>query len=164
MVSFHNKAYYDPVAEFYSRPQVGHGITIYKGNKKQTGGGMFATISRFAIPIMRRIKEVFVPKLKTAALEVAKNTLADVVSGKRVGDAIKSNVAAKVQRVLEQHDIDMDPTPQRGSGYKHKKKRRSKHKTATKRKATIKRANKIVKRAKKTLNKKKVFRDIFASR
>ena len=77
---------YDPVADFYSKPQLGSGIAIYQGNRRQTGGGIFQSIARFAVPILRTIKNKLLgiaPALGNKAMEVVKDTIEDVQSGKR---------------------------------------------------------------------------------
>lgn len=63
----------DAVANFYSRPQVGNGIPIYSGSRRQMGSGLWGTIQRIARPILAK----FVPRLgKTVA-----NKALDVLSG-----------------------------------------------------------------------------------
>lgn len=63
----------DAVAHFYSRPQVGNGIPIYSGSRRQMGSGLWGTIQRIARPILAK----FVPRLgKTVA-----NKALDVLSG-----------------------------------------------------------------------------------
>lgn len=169
-------SFYDPISDFYSKPQVGAGgIGIYQGSRRQTGGGIFASIQRFAIPILRRIGEKLIsiaPSVGAKALEVVKETLSDVRRGKRVGAALKSNVANKLQKTMEQHGLISPSNDQEGSGKgrrrSHKKKSHKKKRvTVTKPKKSINKRKSIKKKISKkkksvVKNHRKSFRDIFA--
>ena len=159
-------SFYDPIAEFYSRPQVGGSIGIFQGNRKQSGGGIFASIQRFAIPILRRLGEKLLnmaPSLGSKAMEVVKETIGDVRAGKRLGESLKSNVSNKFQKTLNDF-----ATQQQGSGMLKKRRRR--------RRQQSKRKSKLHTIAKKSINKSKAskkrrvskrrkiaFRDIFSN-
>lgn len=113
--------FYDPIADFYSRPQTGSGITLFQGSRKQVGGGIFASIQRFAVPILRRIGQKLLsiaPDVGSKAMEVVKDTIADVRKGKRIGEAIKSNVSEKIRKTL--NDLGVE---QSGSGRRQRRRR-----------------------------------------
>ena len=162
---------YDPVSDFYSRPQVGSGgIGVFYGSRRQQGGGIFALIQRFAIPILRRIGERLLrmaPTVGSKAMEVVSDTISDVRSGKkRFGEALKSNISSKVRKTLEEQGLLAEEEKQSGSGYKKRaKKRKGSHKAKKHSHRKIKKSS-INKRrsAKKRVShkKKKAFRDIFA--
>ena len=165
--------FYDPVADFYSRTQVGGSIGIFHGSRKQLGGGIFATIQRFALPILRRIDQKLIglaPSVGSKALEVVKDTLADVRSGKRFGEAIKSNVSSKIQNTLaEQGIVIPDDEGQKGSGRRRHSKKRRRATTVKRQKVTAgkKSINRVRKHKKKSSHKKKktsAYRDIFATK
>jgi hypothetical protein len=152
-------SFYDPVADFYSKPQVGSGISIFQGGRRQAGGGIFASIQRFAVPILRRIGQKLLniaPTVGSKALEVVKETVADVKRGKRFGEAAKINISAKIRKTLQEQGLipaqrDEDEQQQKGSGLRRKKN------SSKKKKTTSKRINKGKKKRKSS------FRDIFAS-
>ena len=152
--------FYDPIADFYSRPQVGSGIAIYQGgNRKQVGGGIFASIQRFVVPILWHIGQKLLsiaPDVGSKAMEVVKDTIADVRKGKRLGEAIKSNVAEKIQKTLDEYSGG--GRQQSGSGRrKFKKKRKNKKK---KKKPSISRGINKKRKKRKSVTRKK-YRDIF---
>ena len=92
--------YYDLVADFYSRPQIGYGIAVFHGSWRQVGGGIFATIQQLTIPNFRRIGHKLLgmaPSVGSKAMEVVKDTLSDVRSGKRFGESFKSHVGSKIR-------------------------------------------------------------------
>ena len=130
---------YDPVAEFYSKPQLGSGIAIYQGNRRQTGGGIFQSIARFAVPILRTIKNKLLgiaPALGNKAMEVVKDTIEDVQSGKRTFvQALRENTRDQ----LRQHGLL--PPAQEGSGINMRRGR--KRKASTKKRKTPSKAKKI---------------------
>ena len=102
------------------------------------------------------------------ALEVVKETLIDVRRGKRVGAALKFNVANRLQKTMEQHGLISPSDDQEGSGKRrsYKKKSHKKKKvTATKPKKSINKRKSIKKRINKkksVKNHRKSFRDIFS--
>jgi len=113
---------YDPVADFYSKPQLGSGIAIYQGNRRQAGGGIFQSIARFAVPILRTIKNKLLgiaPALGNKAMEVVKDTIEDVQSGKRTFvQALRENTRDQ----LRAHGLL--PPAQEGSGINMSRKRK----------------------------------------
>lgn len=156
----------DPVADFYSKPQVGSGIAIFQGNRRQTGGGIFASIQRFAVPILRRIGQRLLsvaPSVGAKAMEVVKDTISDVRSGKRLGDSLKSNISNKIQKTLNDYTTD-----QSGSGKRRRWRRKNginrkrKKKSAVKKGGITKRRKKKKWRRRTSTKKKKLFRDIFS--
>jgi hypothetical protein len=154
--------FYDPVSDFYSRPQIGHGISVFQGSRRQVGGGIFASIQRFAVPILRRIGQKLLslaPHVGNKAMEVVNDTISDVRSGKRFGDSLKHNVGSKIRKTLE--DEGLYPTDdQSGSGYRRQR-RPKKHINKKRRKSKAVGINKRKKSSKKRASSKK-FRDIFA--
>jgi hypothetical protein len=166
--------YYDPVADFYSRPQIGYGIAVFHGSRRQVGGGIFATIQRFAVPILRRIGHKLLgmaPSVGSKAMEVVKDTLSDVRSGKRFGESLKSHVGSKIRKTLQDEGLYPSDNEQKGSGYARKRKRGSKKRkiqkgSGFKKQRRTKRSKGLGHRkTKKTgINKRKKtqYRDIFA--
>lgn len=63
----------DAVAHFYSGPQLGNGISIYSGSRRQMGSGLWGTVQRIAIPILSK----HVPRLGRTVV----NKALDVLSG-----------------------------------------------------------------------------------
>jgi hypothetical protein len=143
---------YDPIADFYSKPQLGSGIAIYQGHRRQTGGGIFSSIARFAVPILRNIKEKLfrmAPVIRNKAMDIVKDSIEDIQSGKRTFVEAFSNNARKALR-----DQGLLPPSQEGSGINKVTKRRRKSKGIT----TTHR------RKKRRTATKPAYRDIFASR
>lgn len=66
----------DPIATFYSRPQVGSAIQIYSGSRRQMGSGLWGTIQRIARPILTK----FLPRLGSTVANKAINVLAGAAS------------------------------------------------------------------------------------
>ena len=115
---------YDPVADFYSKPQLGSGIAIYQGNRRQAGGGIFQSIARFAVPILRTIKNKLgiAPALGNKTMEVVKDTIEDVQSGKRtIVQALRDNTRDQ----LRKHGLL--PPAEEGSGINMSRTRRERH-------------------------------------
>ena len=143
---------YDPIADFYSRPQLGSGIAIYQGNRRQAGGGIFSSISRFAVPILRKIKEKILgiaPAVGAKALEVVSNSINDVRRNNKSSfiEALRDNT----RETLRQQGLL--PPAQDGSGINRAHKRRKK----------ARRSVGVVKKRKTTAAKKRaVYRDVFA--
>ena len=112
---------YDPVADFYSKPQLWSGIAIYQGNRRQSGGGIFQSIARFAVPILRTIKNKLLgiaPALGNKAMKVVKDAIGDVQSGKRTFvQALRENTRDH----LPAHGLL--PPAQEGSGINMSRKR-----------------------------------------
>ena len=134
---------YDPISDFYSKPQIGSGIAIFWGSRRQTGGGIFASIQRFAIPILRRIGQKLLsiaPTVGKKAMEVVQDTITDVRSGrKHVGGALKSNISKHSKAALQYYGINVpeEEEKQTGSGYKRKSPRGYKRKSPPKKKTPI---------------------------
>ena len=110
---------YDPQADFYSQAPVGAGISVYNGGRRQLGGGLFASIQRFAMPIMRHIGKKLLkvaPDIGAGVLHVAKQTISDVHHGrKRFNKAMKSNIRNKIFKKKTAQDI-LDRQQQYGAG------------------------------------------------
>ena len=112
------------------------------------------------------------PSVGNKAMEVVKDTLSDVRSGKRFGKSLKSHVGSKLRRTLQDKGLYPSDNEQKGSGYARKRKRSSrKRKIQTgsifkKRRRRNKRSKGLGHRkTKKTgINKRKKtqYRDIFA--
>ena len=112
---------YDPIADFYSKPQLGSGIAIYQGNRRQAGGGTFSSIARFAVPILRKIKEKILgiaPAVGAKALEVVKNSIDDVRRNNKTSfvEALRDNA----RETLRQQGL----LPQDGSGINRARRRK----------------------------------------
>ena len=140
---------YDPIADFYSRPQLGSGIAIYQGNRRQAGGGIFSSIARFAVPILRKIRDkIFgmAPAVGAKALEVVKNSIDDVRRNNKTSfvEAIRDNA----RETLRQQGL----LPQDGSCINRVRRRK-------------RRASAGVGKKRKTAAKKRktVYRDVFAT-
>ena len=74
----------DATASFYSRPT---GIShYYSGSRRQVGGGIFGSLSRFILP---KLKE-FGKSAAERVLDTAANVASDVIEGGNVGDVLKS--------------------------------------------------------------------------
>ena len=148
---------YDPIADFYSRPQLGSGIAIYQGNRRQAGGGIFQSIARFAVPILRKIKDkIFgmAPAVGAKALEVVSNSINDVRRNNKTSfiEALRDNT----RDTLRQQGL-LPPAAQDGSGINRDRKRRKK----------ARRVGVVKKRKTTTVNNRKkkkrtVYRDVFA--
>ena len=139
---------HDPIADFYSRPQLGSGIAIYQGNRRQAGGGVFSSIARFAVPIIRKIKEKILgiaPAVGANALEVVKNSIDDVRRNNKTSfvEALRDNA----RETLRQQGL----LPQDGSGINSVRRRKRRASVGGKKRKTA---------AKK---RKTVYRDVFAT-
>ena len=66
----------DAVAHFYSRPQVGGGITFYSGSRRQMGSGLWGTIQRIARPILAK----FMPRIGRTVADKTISALAGAAS------------------------------------------------------------------------------------
>ena len=108
----HQHKFHDPIADWYSRPQLGRGgegMQIFKGSRRQLGGGIFATIKRYAIPLLKRIGMKALEAAPSAAAKgaealvgMAKEAIEDARSGrKRIAEAIKDQVVEKVRRTAD---------------------------------------------------------------
>jgi len=144
----HSRVMYDPIADFYSRPQLGSGIAIYQGNRRQAGGGIFSSISRFAVPILRKIKEKILgiaPAVGAKALEVVKNSIDDVRKNNKTSfvEALRDNA----RETLRQQGL----LPQDGSGINRVRRRKRRASVGGKKRKTA---------AKK---RKTIYRDVFAT-
>lgn len=62
----------DTLVDFYSRPQLGGGLAVFQGTRRQIGGSFLSSLARFAIPILKF--------LGRKALGVAGNVAADVLT------------------------------------------------------------------------------------
>ena len=66
----------DAVASFYSGPQVGNGIPVYSGSRRQMGSGLWGTIQRIARPILAK----FMPRFGRTIADKTTNALAGAAS------------------------------------------------------------------------------------
>ena len=66
------------------------------------------------------------PSVGSKAMEVVKDTLSDVRSGKRFGESLKSHVGSKIRKTLQDEGLYPSDIEQNGSGYTRKRKRVSK--------------------------------------
>ena len=64
----------DILVDFYSKPQLGGGLAVFQGARRQVGGSFLSSLARFAIPILK-----FLGK---KALGVATNVASDVIDKK----------------------------------------------------------------------------------
>jgi hypothetical protein len=91
----------DPVAEFYSGSQIGHGMPVYSGSRRQMGGGLWSTIQRIALPIMRKIIPRFGKAAAQKLVNVGAHALTDALEN-RSGfvDAVRSHGSLAVRQTL----------------------------------------------------------------
>ena len=92
----------DAVANFYSGPQVGNGITVYSGNRRQMGSGLWGTIQRIARPILAK----FMPRIGRNVANRTLNTLAGAASDalnqrSSFADSLKARGQVHVQETLD---------------------------------------------------------------
>ena len=66
----------DAVANFYSGPQVGNGIPVYSGSRRQMGSGLWGTIQRIARPILAK----FTPRFGRTVADKTISALAGAAS------------------------------------------------------------------------------------
>lgn len=93
----------DAVANFYSRPQIGNGIPIYSGSRRQMGSGLWGTIQRIALPILAK----FVPRLgktvATKAVDVLTGAASDALNQRsNFIDSLKARGRVKAQETMDE--------------------------------------------------------------
>ena len=109
----------------YSQPQLGRGLPVYAGWRRQSGGGILGSIARFAMPILKNVGK--------RALNVAAKTAKDVVSGKRgVGAALKKH--GKREAISAIHNLVGTPPSPTKKSRKVAKRRPKRRKGINKRK------------------------------
>lgn len=81
------------------------GFNVYRGSRRQIGGGIFSTIGRFLRPIASKILPSIGRAAKTALKEVGKSALTvgaqtaqDVLQGKSVGESFKTRAQKEAKR------------------------------------------------------------------
>lgn len=104
----------------------GHGLPVYAGQRRQVGGSFFSTITRLAIPILKRL----LPHLKTlgkrvgaSALNIGTGLASDLVSGraKQIPQNLRKRGRAEINQLAQDY-IGQDmftenpQTMQSGSG------------------------------------------------
>jgi hypothetical protein len=91
----------DEIAAFYSRPQVGGGgMPVYTGSVRW-GGGIFSTIARFALPLLK----IFAGR----AVNVAAKTASDVIDNRRgFKDALIGNTIQEVRSAIRDRSINKE--------------------------------------------------------
>ena len=92
----------DPIATFYSRPQVGSGIQIYSGSRRQLGSGLWGTLQRIARPILTK----FLPRIGSTVVNKAINVLAGAASDalnqrSSFAEALKTRGKAQLRSVVD---------------------------------------------------------------
>ena len=83
----------DRTAAFYSQPsyvQRGGGLPVYSGSRRQRGGSILGALKSFIMPIFQTVKRSVVKQGKQAALNMAKNVALDAISGRNIGNSIKT--------------------------------------------------------------------------
>jgi hypothetical protein len=123
----------DAVANFYSGPQLGNGIPIYSGSRRQMGSGLWGTIQRIARPILAK----FMPRFGRTAADKAISALAGAASDalnhrSNFADSFKARGKAYVQETLD------DLMRQSGGRRGMKRQRRASSKPARKQPPTKK--------------------------
>lgn len=120
----------DPVASFYSAPQIGSGIPIYAGSRRQLGSGLWGTLQRIARPILAK----FVPRIGKTVATRAINVLAGAASdalNQRSSflDSLKTRGKLEAQKAL-------NAIAKQQRGGRRGKKRRASRKPSKNRKAS----------------------------
>jgi hypothetical protein len=92
----------DPVATFYSGPQLGSGIQIYSRSRRQVGSGLWGTLQRLARPILTK----FLPRIGSTVANKAINVLAGAASDalnqrSSFGEALKTRGKAQLRSVVD---------------------------------------------------------------
>jgi hypothetical protein len=70
----------------YYKNQAGHGIPVYA---MQTGGGLFGSLFRMAVPLLKSVAKKALPRLARAGAQIA----TDALDGKNIGKSAKRNLS-----------------------------------------------------------------------
>lgn len=84
----------DRTATFYASPTYEHrggGLPIYSGSRRQRGGSILGAIKNLFMPLLPGVKNYAVKKAKTAARDFVAGTVSDIMRGKPILQAAKSN-------------------------------------------------------------------------
>lgn len=99
----------DILMDFYSRPQLGGTMAVFKGARRQIGGSFLSSLARFAIPILK-----FLGK---KAVGVATNVATDVIDRQMsLRESVPKRTRESIMETL--HGV------QAGRGQKHAKRRK----------------------------------------
>jgi hypothetical protein len=91
-VQVNNNNMQDEIAVFYSRPQIGGGMPVYAGATRW-GGGIFSSLARFALPLLK--------SFAGRAVNVAAKTASDVLDGRRpIKEALIGNTIDEVRSAI----------------------------------------------------------------
>ena len=70
----------DRSANFYSQPSyVGGGFPIFSGSRRMRGGGIFGSLARLAVPVVKNLGRSLLRAGKHHGLGFAKDVVADVI-------------------------------------------------------------------------------------
>jgi len=96
----------DEITAFYSQPETGGGMPVYAGATRW-GGGIFSSLARFALPLLKRFAG--------RAVNVAAKTASDVIDGRRpIKDALIGNTIEEVRSAIRSgHSINKEGEGQR---------------------------------------------------
>ena len=80
----------------YYQNQAGHGIPVYA---MQTGGGLFGSLFRMAIPLLKSVAKKALPRLAKAGAQMA----TDAIEGRNLGRSAKRNLGQVVTGTLKDY-------------------------------------------------------------
>ena len=122
------------IESLYSQPTYtgGGGIPFFAGSRRQFGGGIFGSLARLVLPV---VKNVFLPTATRAlqtfgksALNVGKNVAMDVLQGRNVKEALIDHSKQEAMTQLGNH-FDNQPStaaaPPTATATRGKRKRKS---------------------------------------
>ena len=125
----------DRTAAFYASPtyvQRGGGIPIFSGSRRHRGGSILGAIKNFFMPLLPGIKNYAVKKVTSAAAGLANNVVQDALSGKHIGQSLKSRGLQSMKRLGK--DVFQDSASLvRGSASRKRPIRAKKRKPSAKR-------------------------------
>ena len=91
----------DDVAHFYSGPQVGNGIAIYSGSRRQMGSGLWGTIQRIARPILSKYVPRLGRKMASRSPDVLTGAASDALS-QRLFNSFQARGRAAPQEAMDE--------------------------------------------------------------
>ena len=92
----------DRTAHFYSQPtyvQRGAGLPVYSGSRRQRGGSILGALKGFIMPFLGGVKNRALKRAKSEAFGLVKDVALDAMSGKNVGQSLKTRGLQRAKRL-----------------------------------------------------------------
>ena len=91
----------DRTANFYAQPSyvARGGFPIFSGSRRMRGGGIFGSLARLALPLVKSVGKSVLNAGKRHALGLAKDVAMDALAGRNIAQSVKRRGLNRLKQI-----------------------------------------------------------------